>query len=80
MSELDSRRGHRPTRALAVHDNAKGAVAAVHAMWDKYWAAWVFRLCRALGGTKALPKVGLHDVGNKIMNRVPCACNVKAMN
>lgn len=36
VPELDNRRGRRATRALAVHDDAKGALEALHAKWDKY--------------------------------------------
>ena len=36
LTELDNRRGRRATRVLAVHDDAKGALAALHAKWDKY--------------------------------------------
>ena len=42
VPELDNSRGRRATRgralhgALAVHNDAKGALEALHAKWDKY--------------------------------------------
>ena len=36
VPELDNRRGRRATRALAVHYDAKDALEALHAKWDKY--------------------------------------------